>query len=89
MLGPVLERLHNELLSPFIDITFERLATAGVLPPPPPELEGVDLEIEFISTLAQAQRAVAAAGSDRLLGTISTLAGGCSDCASASSTRCL
>ncbi len=75
MLGPVLERLHNELLSPFIDITFERLATAGVLPPPPPELEGVDLEIEFISTLAQAQRAVAAAGSDRLLGTISTLAG--------------
>jgi hypothetical protein len=73
MLGPVLERLHNELLSPLIDITFDRLAEARVLPPPPPELEGVDLEIEFISTLAQAQRAVAAAGSDRLLGTVGTL----------------
>lgn len=75
MLGPVLERLHNELLSPLIDITFDRLQEAGVLPPPPPELldEGVDIKIEFVSTLAQAQRAVAAAGTDRLLGTVGTL----------------
>ena len=74
MLGPVLERLHNELLSPLIEITFDRLVEAQVLPEPPEELAGVDLEIEFISTLAQAQRAVAAAGSDRLLGTVSSLA---------------
>lgn len=73
MLGPVLERLHNELLSPLIDITFDRMATAGILPVPPPELEGVDLNIEFVSTLAQAQRAVAAGGTDRLLGTVGTL----------------
>jgi hypothetical protein len=74
MLGPVLERLHNELLSPFIDMTFERMVEASMLPPAPPELQGADMEIEFISTLAQAQRAVAAAGSDRLLGTVSNLA---------------
>jgi hypothetical protein len=73
MLGPVLERLHNELLSPLIDITFERMSDAGILPPAPPEIEGKDLNIEFVSTLAQAQRAVAAAGSDRLLGTVNTL----------------
>lgn len=73
MLGPVLERLHNELLSPLIDITFDRMASAGILPPPPPELEGVEMNIEFVSTLAQAQRAVAAAGTDRLLGTVQTL----------------
>lgn len=73
MLGPVLERLHNELLSPLIDITFERMSSAGILPPAPPEIEGRDLNIEFVSTLAQAQRAVAAAGSDRLLGTVNTL----------------
>lgn len=73
MLGPVLERLHNELLSPLIDITFDRMTDVGVLPPAPPELEGQDLNIEFISALAQAQRAVAAAGSDRLLGTVNTL----------------
>lgn len=74
MLGPVLERLHNELLSPFVDMTFERMVEANMLPPAPPELQGADMEIEFISTLAQAQRAVAAAGSDRLLGTVSNLA---------------
>jgi hypothetical protein len=75
MLGPVLERLHNELLSPLIDITFDRMAEAGILPPAPSEIQGADLEIEFVSTLAQAQRAVAAAGTDRLLGTVGTLAG--------------
>lgn len=73
VLGPVLERLHDELLSPLIDITFERMMSAGILPPPPPELAGMDLNIEFISTLAQAQRAVASAGTDRLLGTVSSI----------------
>jgi hypothetical protein len=73
MLGPVLERLHNELLSPLIDITFDRCVEAGILPPPPPEIGEMEIEIEFISTLAQAQRAVAASGSDRLLGTVSNL----------------
>lgn len=73
MLGPVLERLQNELLAPLIDLTFDRMTEAGILPPPPPELEGRNLDIEFVSTLAQAQRAVAAAGTDRLLGTLGTL----------------
>lgn len=78
MLGPVLERLHNELLSPIIDITFERIASAGLLTgrlQPPEELQGAELNIEYISVLAQAQRAVAAGGVDRLLGTVGTLAG--------------
>lgn len=76
MLGPVLERLHNELLSPIIDTTFDRIAEAGLLTgrlEPPPEVQGKELEIEFISTLAQAQRAVAAGSTDRLLGTVGTL----------------
>ena len=73
VLGPVLERLHDELLSPLVDITFDRMMDAGILPPPPPELQGQELNIEFISTLAQAQRAVAAAGTDRLLGTVGSL----------------
>jgi hypothetical protein len=74
MLGPVLERLHNELLAPMIDYTIGRLAEVGALPPAPPEMEGMELETEFISVLAQAQRAVSAAGADRLLGTVSSLA---------------
>ena len=74
MLGPVLERLHNELLSPLVDITFDRLTEAGVLPPPPPEIAGQELKIEFISVLAQAQRAVAVNGMERLLTTAMSLA---------------
>lgn len=74
MLGPVLERLHNELLSPLIDTAFEMCADADILPEVPPELAGVDLNIEFISTLAQAQRIVSGQGMDRLLGTVGTMA---------------
>ncbi len=74
MLGPVLERLHNELLSPKVEMAFEYASKAGILPEPPRELQGLDLKIEFISVLAQAQRAVASQGVDRLLGTVSSLA---------------
>lgn len=74
MLGPVLERLHNEMLSPAVDIVFDRLVEAGALPPPPTELEGLDLNIEFVSMLAQAQRAVATGSIDRLLGTVGMMA---------------
>ncbi len=58
MVGPVVERLTNELLEPLIDITFMDMLELGMLPPPPPELEGVEMEVEFVSILAQAQRAV-------------------------------
>jgi hypothetical protein len=74
MLGPVLERLHNELLSPMIDITFDYCKEANILPPAPKELQGMDLDIEFISTLAQAQRAVAAQGMDQLLARVGNIA---------------
>lgn len=74
MIGPVLERLHNELLQPLIDLTFDYAFEAGILPEIPPELEGLDLSVEFISTLAQAQRIVSAQGMDRLFGTVGTLA---------------
>ena len=74
MLGPVLERLHNELLTPKIDLAFEFASEAGILPEPPQELQGMEIKVEFISVLAQAQRAVAAQGVDRLLGTVGQLA---------------
>lgn len=74
MLGPVLERLHNEMLSPKIDITFARIVEAGLLPPPPKELQGVELNVEFVSTLAQAQKMVGLGSMDRLLGTVANVA---------------
>ena len=41
MLGPVLERLNDELLDPLIDRTFAAMLRGGLIPPPPRELEGV------------------------------------------------
>lgn len=79
MLGPVLERLHNEMLSPKIDLTFARIVEAGLLPPPPKELQGVDLKVEFVSTLAQAQKMVGLGSLDRLIGTVAQVAAGSGD----------
>lgn len=73
MLGPMLERMHTEGLDPLIDITFNKLQRAGVLPPPPRELEEQDLNVEYISILAQAQRLVATSGLDRLGGYVANL----------------
>lgn len=67
MLGPVLERLQNELLSPLVNITFDRIMELGIAPPPPPEIEGMNVDVEFVSMLAQAQRAVQINGVDRWL----------------------
>jgi len=57
-LGPVLQGLFDEFLTPVIDRSFSILFKQGLIPIPPPELEGQDLEIEYISTLAQAQKQV-------------------------------
>lgn len=67
MLGPVIERLNNELLDPLLETVFERLLTAGLLPPPPQELQGHELNVEYVSMLAQAQKAVAVNGIDRFV----------------------
>ncbi|MDZ4056821.1 MAG: portal protein [Polynucleobacter sp.] len=74
MLGPVLERLHNELLDPLIEMTFEQMLEAGIVPPPPEELQGVELNVEFVSMLAQAQRAVATNSIDRFVNNLGSVA---------------
>lgn len=74
LLGPVLERQHNELLSPKVEMTFDRIVEAGMVPPPPPELEGADLDVEFVSMLAQAQRAIGTNGIDRFVMSLGQIA---------------
>lgn len=58
VLGPTLQRLDNEMLDPTIDRIFAMAQRAGVLPEPPEELVGVNLNVEYISTLAQAQKMI-------------------------------
>lgn len=58
MLGPVIERLQSELHDPTIDRTFAIMLRAGMLPPPPQEIQGMNMKVDYISTLAQAQKMV-------------------------------
>jgi hypothetical protein len=74
MLGPVMENLHTELFGPLIELTFDRLVRTGLLPTPPMELQDQELKIEFVSTLAQAQKAIGLQAIDRLLGTVGAIA---------------
>lgn len=74
MLGPVIERLHNELLEPLINITFKTMADADILPPPPEELEGMDLKVVFVSMLAQAQRSVGVNSMGRFMNEVTAFA---------------
>jgi hypothetical protein len=68
LLGPVLQRLNVELLDPLLDDVFEYALEAGLLPEPPKELEGMDLGVEYVSLLAQAQQAVGASAIERAAG---------------------
>ena len=58
MLGPLLGSLHGELHNPLIDRTFNIMMRAGMLPPPPKELQGMDLNVLYISMLDQAMKMV-------------------------------
>ena len=74
MLGPVLERLHSELLDPLIDRTFNIMMRNNLMPEPPKELDGIDLKVEYISVMAQAQRAIGTGAIERLAGFVGNLA---------------
>jgi hypothetical protein len=70
MLGPVYERMHTELFEPLVEFAFYEAMKRGEIMPPPPELAGAELGIEFVSMLAQAQRAVGTVAVDRVLAVV-------------------
>jgi hypothetical protein len=56
LLGPVLGRLQSELLQPLITRAFNLLLKNNKLPPIPEEIGDQDVEIEYVSPLAKAQK---------------------------------
>jgi hypothetical protein len=64
-LGPVLEQLNQDLLDPLVQITFKIMVKRGIIPEAPPELQGNDLQIEYVSIMAQAQKLVGLSGLER------------------------
>lgn len=73
-LGPVLEQLNQDLLDPLIDNTFFEMLDQGVLPPPPEEIQGMELKAEYVSIMSQAQKLIGLSGIERFTGFVSQIA---------------
>ena len=56
VIGPVLGRLMNEMLRPLVDRVFALMLREEMLAIPPELLQGTDIDIEYVSPLARAQK---------------------------------
>jgi hypothetical protein len=72
-LGPVLERFENEALDPAIKRIYNIMVRKNLLPEPPPSLDGITLEVQYVSILASAQSAVGVIPTERFLQLVGNL----------------
>jgi len=64
LLSPLLQQIHSGL-GKIIDWVFSECIELDILPEPPVEIMGENMDIEFVSTLAQAQKAVKISAMER------------------------
>lgn len=57
LLGAVLERLENEAIDPIMRRVFAIMQRKGLIPPVPEGFGGLQIEIQYVSILSDAQRA--------------------------------
>ena len=74
MLGPVLDRLRSEMFQPLIERFYGIMDRRGMISFPPPEMAGQQINVEFISILAQAQKQAGIGGISQTLGFVSQVA---------------
>lgn len=55
-MGPLLERLQTGYLPQVIERVDSICERLGLFPPPPPEIEGIEIKVEYVSVLSQAQK---------------------------------
>lgn len=68
MLGPAMDRLQREGLAADISRVFSIMARRGLLPPIPEPMQGMPVKVEYISLLADLQRATATSSIERVWG---------------------
>jgi len=75
MLGPTLQRTKDEALTPAIFRTLAILNDIpGMIPEPPQEMLGMELDVDYISILAQAQKIINASNMDATVAFVGNLA---------------
>lgn len=67
VIGPAYARIQRELLAPLVELAFWEAFEQGRLAPLPRELEGQDLQIKFVSILAQALERIGMADQDQFV----------------------
>lgn len=71
MLGPILHGLNEEMHDVSIDLIFDIMLDASLIPDPPQEIFGQELKVQYVSVLAQAQKAI---GVEQINNTLVTIA---------------
>ena len=74
MIAGTLINIQDDLLEPLVDITYDAMEEQGLIPPPPDELQGVELKVEFLGILAQAQKSVSLTGLQTFYEDVGTVA---------------
>lgn len=74
VLGPVLERLKNELLDPLVERSCGILLRRGALPNPPQSVQGLEIGVSYVSMIAQAQKAAGMAAVSQAMAYAGSLA---------------
>ncbi len=74
LLSPLLEQIHTALKQ-LINIVFQICLDADLIPPALEEIQGGEIKVEFVSTLAQAQKAASVGATERFVTFVANLAG--------------
>ena len=74
VLGPMMEQSNDDLFDPLIDRVFNIMLRRGMFPPPPKELHGQPLRVEYTSIMAQAQKLIGVASTERFIGFVTRTA---------------
>lgn len=73
-MGPVLERFENEALDPAIERVFGIGMRGNLFPPAPQSISGKQIEVTYVSMLAEAQKASGTSAIERMLAQAGNLA---------------
>lgn len=74
MIGPVIEQLQSEMHDPALDRIFNVMDDLNLFPPPPRELVGKTINVQYLGLLAQAQKIVSVQSIERVANYVGALA---------------
>ncbi len=72
-IGPVVEIVNDDMLPKAVERMIGIARRGGLIPEAPPELQGKEIKIEFVSVLAQAMKMMGMSTTERVVGFVGSL----------------